>query len=95
MMDVMIHGSMEDEGGCRVDVNELREGLLLGMRQLTARCYRKSQEHGNIHRNNNDDGNNENNKNSKRGNVNTGISIAAATSLALCLINRFMTVYWR
>ena len=91
IMDAMIHGSMEDEGGCRVDVNELREGLLLGMRQLTARCYRKSQENGNINRNNKSNDNRADNKNNKRGNIQTGTSMAAATSLALCLINRFMT----
>jgi transcription initiation factor TFIIH subunit 3 len=85
----LIHESMEDEGGCRVDVNELRQGLLLGIEELMNRFsqekIKEKQEVDLIQQ--------EKIKKSGTANVSataTATAITAATSLALCLINRFM-----
>ncbi len=87
MMDVMIHGSVEDTGGCRVDVNELRESLLLGVGEIVGRSVTKYKDFAKEAK--------ESNRNTDSGqrrtnNNNDTAALAAATSLALCLINRFM-----
>ena len=91
VMDGMIHGSTEDEGGCRVDVNELRESLLLGVGELVQRCVQKSYDVAKSHDTNHVPSENiQVDDQSKLKRYNNGTAIAAATSLALCLINRFM-----
>jgi hypothetical protein len=92
MMDVMIHGSVEDTGGCRVDVNELRESLLSGVGEIVGKSVMTYQDLANEAKESN---NNNNNSATDAGprlsnNNNDTAAIAAATSLALCLINRFM-----
>ena len=109
-MEDMIHGSMEEEGGCRVDVNEMREAFMLGVGELMERCSVKNQQaakeariikmnsstnsSGSSGSTSNQEGSSTNSSEnqtllniSKRRN---GTAIAAATSLALCIINRFM-----
>ncbi len=99
VMEVMIGGSVEDEGGCRVDVNELRESFLLGVGELMERSTMKSEmtlkEDANLKSGVNPDAtmNVQDENNEGKGSPpkkKFGTAIAAATSLALCLINRFM-----
>lgn len=98
-MEDVIHGQL-DEGGCRVDVSEMREGLLLGVGELVERCSVKNKQFAKEARiakmnadataanigSNTEALSNMSNKRTRG----TGTAIAAATSLALCLINRFM-----
>mmetsp|Transcript_5375 Transcript_5375/g.6884 ORF Transcript_5375/g.6884 Transcript_5375/m.6884 type:complete len:397 (+) Transcript_5375:73-1263(+) len=83
-LESMISGNMEDEGGCRVDVTKLREGLLFGVQELAFRFSTKlNDELAKLKASN--DATHEETMNRR-----TGAAIAAATSLALCIINRFM-----